>query len=74
VALGTKKLEQAKSDISAYDTKKESNIWFIQLFFTIARYEAFTIITERASVMQKPKTARKDKDLNLRKLVKNRSI
>lgn len=66
VAMGTHKEDQARSEISVYDTKKVSKIWFIQLLFTIARYEAFAIINERASVRR----PRKDKDLKLRASIK----
>jgi hypothetical protein len=64
--LGTKLQKQVRSEISVYDTKKVSKIWFIQLLFTIARYEAFAIINERASVRR----PRKDKDLKLRVSIK----
>lgn len=66
VALGTNKLHQAKTETSVYDTKKESNVWFIQLLFTLARYEAFAVIAKRASV----KKTRSDKDLVLRASIK----
>ncbi|WP_141729349.1 hypothetical protein [Glaciecola punicea] len=61
-ALGTKNITQAESEISAYDTKKESKIWFTQLLFTIARFEALSIITEQSL----SRSVRKDKNQKLR--------
>jgi hypothetical protein len=60
--MGTLKEDQARSEISAYDTKKVSNVWYMQVLYTEARYEAFALINKRAAVRK----TRKDKDLTLR--------
>lgn len=65
-ALGTIIRSQAESEISVYETKKTSTVWFVQLLFTIARYEAFTVIAERAQIRR----IRSDKNLTLRLSIK----
>jgi hypothetical protein len=66
VAMGTHKEDQARSEISAYDTKKVSNIWYMQVLYTVARYEAFVLINKRAAIRR----TRKDKNLTLRARIK----
>jgi hypothetical protein len=63
--LGTKNVIQAEGEVSAYDIKKESKIWFTQLLFTIARFEALSTITEQAS----SRSVRRDKNQGLRSVI-----
>lgn len=66
VALGSKKEAQARAEVDVYDTKKESSVWFTQLLFTVARFESFAIIEERALIRQ----TRNDKDFKLREAIR----
>jgi len=65
LALGTDKTEQLESEAGAYDIKKESEIWFTQLLFTIARFETLATIATQTSVRR----VRRDKDQQLRSVI-----
>lgn len=64
--LGTTNEAQTKKELASYDLKKDSQVWFTQLLFTISRYEAFAMIAEKAS----QRKTRSDKNMILRLGVK----
>ncbi|WP_146216786.1 hypothetical protein [Glaciecola sp. KUL10] len=60
--MGSKRVEDLNREISVYDLKKTSKVWFTQLLSTVARHECMRVIEEQCA-NRKP---RKDKKGELR--------
>lgn len=63
--LGTADSAQATNEIKAYELRKDSRVWFTQVLFTLARFEAITILTKSGS----NRKTRKDKNTKLREVI-----
>jgi hypothetical protein len=63
--LGTEASQQLEREAGVYDLKKESEIWFTQLLFTIARFETLATIATQTSL----RSVRSDKSQELRSVI-----
>lgn len=63
--LGTTDVNQAASEIKAYELRKDSRVWFTQILFTLVKFEAIATLTKYGS----NRRTRKDKNTKLRKVI-----